>query len=647
MGGVETTTPLASRPPGSITNKLQTSMQKDEVQKQGGHSTSWLWLKRISIVVGVLTAGAVALGLHTWFARPLSVNWFYTRVFVQFALDNPEFLTALRIFEPLGIRGHNAKLADASQAHEDQTFAWLRDTQATLRRYDHSAFTGQDRLSYDIFAYYVDDRVRAERWRHHGWPVNQMVGVHTSLPNLMTQQQQINDATDAEHYIARLNEFPRRFAEVIADLKIRESKGILPPKFAVAKALDQIRDFTAAGASNNLLVSSLRDKLGKLPADRVDATQRAALLARAEAAVAANVVPAYASLAAYFETLLGKPLHNDGAWALPDGAAYYQYRIESNTTTTMTAQQIHALGLKEVARVGTEMDAILAQAGYTQGTRAERIATLAKSPSQRYADSAEGRAQILKDYQAIIDEITAGLDGSFKTKPRARVEVKRMPEFTEAGTPGAYYSSPPMDGSAPGTFYANLRDVAETPRYAMRTLAYHEAVPGHHLQTAIAQELTGLPIFRSLLPFTAYDEGWALYAEHLAWEMGYQKDPLNNLGRLRDEMLRCVRLVVDTGLHSERWTREQAIAYMMRETGMGEAETVTEIERYIVDPGQALAYKVGMLKILELRERARSALGSRFDIREFHDQVLLNGALPLAVLERVVDDYIANRRKAG
>ena len=204
-----------------------------------------------------------------------------------------------------------------------------------------------------------------------------------------------------------------------------------------------------------------------------------------------------------------------------------------------------------------------------------------------------------------------------------------------------------MDGSAPGTFYANLRDVAETPRYVMRTLAYHEAVPGHHLQTAIAHELTGLPIFRSLLPFTAYDEGWALYAERLAAEMGYQNDPMDNLGRLRDEMLRCVRLVVDTGLHSERWTREQAIAYMMRETGMGEAETVTEIERYIVDPGQALAYKVGMLKILELRERARSALGNRFDIREFHDQVLLNGALPLAVLERVIDDYIATRRKAG
>lgn len=622
-------------------------MHDTATPNQRSRSIARVWLTRLAIFAATLTAAVAALGLHTWFGKPLSVNWFYTRVFVQFALDNPEYLTALRIFEPLGIRGHNARLADGSQAHEDKTFAWLRDTQATLRRYDPSGFSGQDRLSYDIFSYYVDDQVKAERWRHHAWPVNQLLGVHTSLPNLMTQQQQINDATDAEHYIARLNGFPRRFAEAVTDLKAREAKGILPPRFAVEKVLKQIRDFTADGASNNLLTGNLRDKLAKLPADRLSATERASLLSRAEAAVANSVLPAYAGLRAYFETLLGKPLGNHGVWALPDGAAYYQQRIESNTTTTMTAKQIHAIGRDEVARVGAEMDRILAQAGYTTGTRSERIAALAKSPSQRYPDSPEGRAQILKDYKAIIDEISAGLDPWFKTKPRARVEVKKMPEFTEAGSPGAYYSSPPMDGSAPGTFYANLRDVAETPRYVMRTLAYHEAVPGHHLQTAIAHELTGLPIFRSLLPFTAYDEGWALYAERLAAEMGYQNDPMDNLGRLRDEMLRCVRLVVDTGLHSERWTREQAIAYMMRETGMGEAETVTEIERYIVDPGQALAYKVGMLKILELRERARNALGNRFDIREFHDQVLLNGALPLAVLERVIDDYIATRRKAG
>jgi uncharacterized protein (DUF885 family) len=331
-------------------------------------------------------------------------------------------------------------------------------------------------------------------------------------------------------------------------------------------------------------------------------------------------------------------------WALPDGDKYYQYAIQTHTTTTLTAEQIHQTGLAEVARIGAEMDAILAAAGYTQKTRAERIQALSKSPAQLYANDDSGRAQILKDYQAIIDEITAGLDPAFATKPRAKVEVQRVPVFTERTAPGAYYNAPPLDGSRPGVFFANLRDMTEQPKFSMRTLAYHEAVPGHHLQMSIARELKGLPLFRTVIPFTAYSEGWALYAERLAWEMGFEKDPMDNLGRLRDEMFRAVRLVVDTGMHAKHWTREQAIEYMVANTGMAEAAVVTEIERYLVSPGQALAYKTGMLKILELRERARAALGTKFDIREFHDVVLKNGAMPLAVLERVVDAYIAGKK---
>jgi uncharacterized protein (DUF885 family) len=272
------------------------------------------------------------------------------------------------------------------------------------------------------------------------------------------------------------------------------------------------------------------------------------------------------------------------------------------------------------------------------------MAKLAKSPAQLYPDTDQGRAQILVDYQRIIDEITAGLDPHFGIKPKAGVEVLRVPPFKEKTAPGAYYNAPPHDGSKPGRFYANLHDIRDTPKYRMRTLAYHEAVPGHHLQIAIAQEAKGLPFFRSIIPFTAYLEGWGLYAERLAWEAGYQKDPLDNLGRLQDEMFRAVRLVVDTGLHSKRWTREQAIDYMVANTGMSEPAVVIEIERYLVQPGQALAYKVGMLKILELRERAKTTLGSKFDIREFHDEVLKNGAMPLAVLEQVIDAYVARKK---
>ena len=601
-------------------------------------------VKWSALIVAAVVLTAFAVAAHTWYAKPLSINWFYTRVFARFALDNPELLTSLRLLEPAGIRGHNGKFSDSSEAHEAAAADQWRDDLATLRLYDNTRQTGQDRLSYDIFEYFANLQVKGERWRLHQFPVNQLFGVQSALPNLMTQQQQVNDARDAELYIARLGEFPRKFAQVIDGIKLRETKGIVPPKFTVEKVLAQIKAFMAPGASGNELTVAFKEKLGKIAAGKMDVVTRDAFTARVEAAVKDSVLPAYAALATEFEALRSKATSNNGAWSLPDGEAYYQHQIEANTTTTMTAAQIHTLGLSEVARIGAEMDLILLGAGYSSGTRAEKIAKLNASPSQLYADSDDGRGQLLKDYQAIIDEVSAGLDPYFKTQPKAKVVVKRVPAFTEISAPGAYYNSPPLDGSAPGTFYANLRDVKELPKYTMRTLAYHEAVPGHHLQISIAQELKDLPIFRTLVPFTAFMEGWALYAEQLAWEAGYEKNPLDNLGRLRDEMMRAVRLVVDTGIHSKRWTREQAIAYMVQETGMPKTEVTTEIERYFVAPGQALAYKVGMLKILELRERAKTALGAKFDIRDFHDAVLVNGAMPLAVLERVVDAYIARRQ---
>jgi len=601
-------------------------------------------LKWSGIALLGLLVCAAALLAHTWYAKPLSIEWFYARVFLQFALEDPELLTQFRLLEPVGIRSHNARLTDASDAQDDRRFALLKGALETLHRYDASGYSGQDRLSYDIFEHFVSNQVRGDPWRYHSYPVNQLFGVQSDLPNLMTQAQQVNDAVDAEHYIARLGEFPRKMDQVIESLQVRESKGIIPPRFVVEKVVDQIKGFLAPGAKGNTLTASFKDKLDKIPPGKLDAEARNAFLSRAERAVAASVVPAYERLAAHLETLRPKALRNDGVWALPQGDEFYRYAIESYTTTTMSADQIHALGLAEVARIGGEMDRILKEAGYADGTLGERLRRLSTAPAQLYPDTDEGRAQILKDYQAIIDEISAGLDPHFGIKPKARVVVMRVPPFAEKTAPGAYYTPPPMDGSEPGKFYANLGIVSETPKYGMRTLAYHEAVPGHHLQNAIAHELQGLPLFRSIVPFIAYMEGWALYAERLAWEAGYEKDPLDNLGRLQAEMFRAVRLVVDTGLHSKRWTREQAIAYMVENTGMPESAVVVEVERYIVAPGQALAYKVGMLKILELRERAKTALGSRFDIREFHDEVLKNGAMPLSVLERVIDAYVVRKK---
>ena len=598
------------------------------------------------IVTGILAVAlvAAAMAAHTWYAKPIFINWFYTRVFAQFAFDNPELLTRMRMLEPMGIRGHNARLADSSPAGTEKAVAKLKADYATLKDYDSSKFTGQDRLSYEILDYFIGTQVRGEPWRYHDFPVNQLFGIQSELPNLMTQSQQVNDETDAAHYLARLALFPRKMDEVIESLKLRETKNIIPPKFVVEKVSEQIQAFLAFGAEGNPLAVALKDKLAKIPAEKMDQATRDALNKRARESVAANVIPAYVKLAAYIETLRAKALRNDGAWSLPDGEKYYQYQVEAMTTTKMKADDLYQLGLNEVTRIGVEMDKILDDEGYRQPTRAARLAVLSASSSQVFSNDDAGRAEVIKGYTAIIDDISAGLDPWFGIKPKAKVVVERVPAISEKTSAFAYYNSPAFDGSKPGVFFVSLRKVDEIAKFTMRTLAYHEAIPGHHLQIAIAQELKGLPIFRSVIPFTAYSEGWALYAERLAWEAGYEKNPLDNLGRLQAEIFRAVRLVVDTGIHAKRWTREQAIEYMVANTGMPEAEVTTEIERYFVMPGQALAYKVGMLKILELRERAKQSLGSKFDIRDFHDAVLKNGAMPLDVLERVIDEYIAAKK---
>lgn len=597
-------------------------------------------------VLGLVVAGGL-LAAHTWYAKPLRIGWFYDRVFLKFLLEDPELLTRLRVLEGVGLRSHNARLTDASPAHTDRVYARVRDDLATLRSYDSSGFTGQDRLSYDILEHFLRTMADGERWRYHDYPVNSTFGVQSELPTLMAQSQQVNDATDAQHYVTRLEAFPAKFAQLVASLEARERRGVVPPHFAIVKTLEQMRGFIGTDPRDNVLYTSLRERLDGIPAERMTQTERTEWLAKAERNITDSVYPAYRTLIAQLEALEPRAQRDAGVWSLPDGAAYYQYLIELHTTTRYDAAELHRRGVAEVERIGAQMDRILREAGYTEGTLGERIQALSRSPAQLYPDTDAGRAQILADYQRMIDEINAGLDPLFGTQPRSGVEVRRMQAFAEKTAPGAYYQPAPLDGSQPGVFYANLYDVTETPKFGMRTLAYHEAVPGHHLQTAIAQELEGLPTFRRVVPYTAFSEGWALYAERLAAEAGYLDDPLDDLGRLQAEMFRAVRLVVDTGIHAQRWTLEQAVDYMMEHTGMPPGEVHTEVERYFVMPGQALAYKVGMMKILELRERAQTALGPEFDLRAFHDAVLTNGEMPLELLERVVDGYIARVKGGG
>jgi uncharacterized protein (DUF885 family) len=469
--------------------------------------------------------------------------------------------------------------------------------------------------------------------------------VQNDLPTFMATLHPIQNAEDAEHYLTRLSKFYVKFQQVLKGLQVRTKMEIIPPRFVLDRVLEEMQDFIDAPAEECILYTSLQEKLSK--AGGISPEEKEQFLARAEATIRGQVVPAYQRLIDYCAMLRDRATTEDGVWKLPNGDAFYAYCLRSQTTTSLTPEEVHQFGLGEVERISAEMNTVLEGLGRTGNPVGERMRELQADPRFKYPDSDEGRAQCLADYQAIIDEIDKGLGGAFDLRPAIGVKVERVPPFKEKTAPGAYYNSPALDGSRPGVFYANLRDMNEIAKWGMRTLAYHEAIPGHHFQLAIQQQIKG-PTFRKVLPFTAYTEGWALYAERLAWELGYHEDPYSNLGRLQAELFRDVRLVVDTGIHYKRWTREESIAYMIEKTGMGDKEVQAEIERYIVSPGQACAYKIGMMKILDLREKAKHELGDKFTLKGFHNAVLANGAMPMEVLEKVVNRYIAaeNRNRS-
>lgn len=591
-------------------------------------------LKVLGGLVAALVVLAVAAFVQVWYFRPLSIDIFFEKAFLKPVLEEPELLSQLRILEPMGIDFHNDELADASVAHELKQAARLREALDHLRRYDRASLNESQQVSYDILDWFLQNEVEGERWMFHNYPVNQMFGIQNSLPTFMLSVHQINDAEGARDYVARLEKFPVKFGQVTEGLKHRESRGVTPPKFTVEKVLEGMRKFIEPAPKEHVLYTNLRDKLEKV--EGASADEKAAILAAGETAIAEAVYPAYRGLIGYFEHLNTVVTASNGVWALPDGDAYYAWCVKNHTTLPLTPDQVHETGLAEVARLEAEIDPILRAQGLAEGSVGQRMAKLTSDPAQLYPDSDEGRAQAIADFQKMIDEISAGMDAAFALKPAVGVDVKRIEPFREKTAPGAHYMGAPMDKSRKAIFYINLRDMREVFKWGMRTLAYHEAVPGHHFQIAIAQDIKGVPTFRNLGLFTVYSEGWALYSEQLAWELGYQQQPLDNLGRLQAEMFRAVRLVVDTGLHHKRWTREQAIAYFLDKTGQPEGDTVAEIERYLVNPGQALAYKTGMLKILQLREEMKRRQGDRFDLKEFHNLVLGGGPMPLPVLEKRV-----------
>jgi len=568
--------------------------------------------------------------------KPLSINHFYERVFIEFLLDDPELLTQLGIIDNTRLDFHSGKLTDSSPARTEKLAGKAERDLQTLRKYNRDRLEGQTALSYDILDWFLQNAVESRRFMYHNYPVNQLFGVQNTLPTFMANSHQIVNDKSARNYISRLSQFKNKFEQVLEGLQLREEKGIIPPQFVIDRVLTEMRNFKEQKVRENILFTSFKERV-----DTIEAIEnKEELYEQVEAEITNTVYPAYRLFIDYFEELKTKATDDDGVWKLPDGDAYYAHQLRSMTTTDLSPQEIHDIGLDEVERIQGEMTEILASIGFRDGTFAEKMQTITEDERYLYPNTDEGRAQAIEDYQTIIDEIDEGIDFAFDIRPSAGVEVRRIPEFREETAPGAYYQPPALDGSRPGVFYANLRDMAEVPKWGMRTLAYHEAIPGHHFQLAIQQEIEGVPTFRNVLPFTAYTEGWALYAEQLAWEYGFQEDPLDNLGRLQAELFRAVRLVVDTGIHYKRWTREEAIEYMYENTGMPMGDVISEVERYIVMPGQATAYKIGMMKILELRDLAQQELGEQFNIKEFHNVILQNGAMPLDILEEVVDEWI-------
>ena len=468
------------------------------------------------------------------------------------------------------------------------------------------------------------------------YPIAQNSGPTVDIPNFLNSQQPVTNAEEAETYLARLATVRSALDGALESYKHGVQVGAIPPDFIVEKSLAVVQSFIAPGAGMNPMYLSFADKLEQAGIENAeDYADRALQIIDAE------ILPAYEKIADYMGEIKGAAPHDAGLWRLPNGEALYAAMIRHMTDLDLSADDIHRTGLDDVNRISSEMDKLLKAEGYNEGTVGERMQRLNVESRFLYANTTEGKEQLLDDVRAIVDGMYAELPNWFRKIPEHKVEVRMVPEFSQASAPMGYYNPPAPDGSRPGYYFINLRDTSLHPSWTLRTLSYHEAVPGHHLDGATSVD-RDVPMLVKALWSNTSGEGWALYAERLASEMGmYADDPYSDLGRLQAELHRAVRLVVDTGMHAKKWSREQAIAYMVETEGLDEATSTSEIERYVVWPGQALGYKLGQLKILALREEAMKALGDSFDIRDFNQQVLDVASSPLPYIEHTTRDWIA------
>ena len=594
---------------------------------------------------GLLLLLVVALGgASVWFwFYPVTVNNTVNQFSAEFALDTPELLSGIGLIDNTALDFHSGKLGDYTRVKEEEMLGRLRAARTRMDRFDPAELSGQEKLSWEIAVWFLDDMIRQAEFPYGGYRVNQISGVTVNLPQFLTDTHVVVSEKSAERYLSRLREFGRVLDESRVRVEDDRTHGVVPPDFIIAKAIGGMRSFIEEGAAKNPLVSTLAPKLDKI--EGLDTARKEAIVAEATDIVGEAVIPAYQRMIGLFEDMAKTATHDAGIWRIPDGERIYAAALKSNTTTDMTAEELHALGLAEVARIDSEMDAILISLGRTEGSVADRLRALSQDPAQLFANTDEGRQQMLDYLGKLNTEVMARAKDFFITLPPQPLEIVRVPEYSQDSSAGGYYNAPALDGSRPGRFYINQKNTADNPRWQLPTLLYHEAAPGHHFQLSASQLIENVPMLRKLSPFNAYAEGWALYAERVAAEdmLLYANDPWGNLGRLNDERFRAVRLVVDTGMHARRWSREEAITYMLANTSNSEDDVVREIERYVVWPGQACAYKTGQLAIIRLRQKAEKALGERFDLPAFHEVVLMNGAMPLGILDKVVDEWIATQ----
>lgn len=575
-------------------------------------------------------------------AEPVSdserINAFFERVFERNLARSPIRQSRM------GIKTAQDRWDDISEERQLEDAELARADLRELATFDFERLDAASKLSYRLFERNLRESLQGFQWRRHDYLVTQMGGIHRRIATTLLTSHPIAERVDAEAYIARLERVKPLLEQLVVELRRQEAVGVQPPRF--------VYDLTI-GEAGNLVKGRpfddgadcpmLADFRAKVAAAGWPAGEQAALVSRAEAALRTDFGPGYRQLIEHLRVAQKSATDVAGAWKLPNGAAFYRYSLESYTTLPVAPDQLHELGLKEVARIHAEMRGIMQRLGFS-GSLQDFFRSVREDPRLYYADTPTGREEYLADTRKLLDGIRARQSEVLGLMPKADIVVRPVEPWREKSAAKAFYQGPSEDGSRPGIFFVNLYDMHAAPRYQLPVVLYHEAIPGHHVETAVAYELPALPRFRKFDSVAAFSEGWGLYSETLAKEMGFYQDPYDDFGRLSLGLMRAARLVVDTGLHEKRWTREQGIAYFDDNTPGSHYDNQREVERYIVLPGQATSYAVGMLKIVELRERARKSLGAQFDLRAFHDVVLGSGPLPLPILEENVDAWIRARR---